>query len=280
MYVTYCLEWTEAGKDKWTLSPIGMNANNSSKYFESPVMSFLRRMMVDGNLDSAQAKEILTSNKNGSLPRELGYVIEASCNSAEDAKRACELYLKEAKSIRLGVYFAEKNVMFKEMLWAMVVEYALESKGGEKLGELLESAAVCGADLSKLVAKIPKGIAISGLKEKLLAAIKDYKNVLAIHSNSEKVGENDHLQLLRCKSQIIRRGVNSQLLKTGGGGGGASGGAGAGTGRYNIKTRNLFVAQSTAERNKRASNVSDIKPARMLALRMYKKRQQQAVVIR
>ena len=156
----------------------------------------------------------------------------------------------------------------------------LESKGGEKLGELLESAAVCGADLSKLVAKIPKGIAISGLKEKLLAAIKDYKNVLAIHSNSEKVGENDHLQLLRCKSQIIRRGVNSQLLKTGGGGGGASGGAGAGAGRYNIKTRSLFVAQSTAERNKRASNVSDIKPARMLALRMYKKRQQQAVVLR
>jgi len=182
---------------------------------------------------------------------------------------------------------AENSISYKAVLWKMVVDFALESNRAENLGELLESAALCGADLSKLVAEIPRGIEISGLKQKLLAAVTDYRNVLSIHIESEKVGKEDHLHLLRCKSHIIRRGVSCQLLGNEIAGGVGMSGEGIESDRLlgrkesdrDRKTR-IPCDLATIERTKRSSNVENLKLSRMSAVKMYRNRQKNAVVIR
>ena len=114
------------------------------------------------------------------------------------------LYLNECSSVFLGVQFAADHTTCRELLWEIVVSHCLRT---EKLGELLECAASIGADLSTLVAKIPRGMEIQNLKAKLLGSIETYRVLVKSHEVATVVSGQDRLSLLRETTHTVRRGV-------------------------------------------------------------------------
>ena len=157
--------------------------------------------------------------------RELAYVIECcSTGTEEDVRNIVLLYLEGARSLPLAVAYTQKNHMHSSMLWELLVSYCIKSKSsntetyngnnekanaedGSLFGSLLEVAARCGADLSKLVLKIPKGMRIEGLRPKLVAAIADYRLKLKINEAAAEILLKDKVSLLREFSHRSRRGV-------------------------------------------------------------------------
>jgi hypothetical protein len=200
LLVEFCSTLKRDGRAKWS----------AGGPFESPLMSFLRTMLkqpaVGVRADDARA--LLSKDK--SLPRELGFVMEKSEVGEDDAKTVVNLYLVECESVMLATNFAEAHSASREVLWEIVVAHCLKN---EKLGELLECAASIGADLSTLVAKIPKGMEIKELKAKLLNSIDNYRVLVECHRAVADVASADRLCLLRNKSHIVRRGVREKREK-------------------------------------------------------------------
>ena len=153
---------------------------------------------------------------------ELAFVIERSGAVTEElSNQVLLLYLEGVVSLPLAVEYAERNVRYSSMLWDNLVSYCLtkESHGrksnGKIFGSLLEVAARSGADLSKLVSKIPKKMSIDGIRSKLVAAISDYQIKVQMHKAAYEVLSCDKVTLLRQQYYRSRRGNRIDLNAAG-----------------------------------------------------------------
>jgi hypothetical protein len=117
------------------------------------------------------------------------------------------LYLVGAKNLFLAVAYAERNSKQSADLWEQLITHCTEAEGhGTLFGSLLEAAAHCGADLSSLVSKIPEGVAIEGLRPKLIAAVTDYRHKVKIHEFESNIQTDDRISIIRELCHLSRRG--------------------------------------------------------------------------
>lgn len=168
----------------------------------------------------AQRTSGLENSKN-TFALELAYVTEYfGDDTEEDAKKVLDLYLRGAKSVMLAALYAQRTTKHSSMLWDILIKHCLESKEateenaseevkgeGILFGSLLESAALCGADLAVLVTRIPEGMQIEGLRPRLVAAVGDYRLKLQMHEAAAEVGVAEKVDLLRQVGHRSRRGM-------------------------------------------------------------------------
>jgi hypothetical protein len=146
---------------------------------------------------------------------ELAYVIEKYNEQTEtDALGILNLYLKGAQSLALSVSYAQRQKKFSSVLWDHLISYCLKkASDGAKFGELLEAAALSGADLGRLVEQIPPGMVVEGLRPRLVAAVADYRMKLEIYEAAMAAGSQEEINLMREIGHRVRRGVRYDLEK-------------------------------------------------------------------
>jgi vacuolar protein sorting-associated protein 41 len=151
---------------------------------------------------------------------ELAYIMERyGGDTLDDSTQVLELYLTGAKSIALAVSFAERSTEHASMLWQTLIEFCLGTatdktlnqvvtqENGSLFGSLLEAAALSGADLAHLVKQIPHGMAVEGLRPRLVAAVVDYRLKLQMHESARAIAVAEKIDLLRESSHRSRRGM-------------------------------------------------------------------------
>ena len=122
------------------------------------------------------------------------------------------LYLKGAKSLPLAVSYAQRQKKFTTILWDHLISHCLkEASDGTIYGELLEAAALKGADLSRLVERIPPGMVVEGLRPKLVAAVADYRMKLEIYEAAIAAGSEEKVTLMREIGHRARRGLRHDM---------------------------------------------------------------------
>lgn len=146
---------------------------------------------------------------------ELAYVIEKYNKQTEtDALGILKLYLKGAQSLALSVSYAQRQKKFSSVLWDHLISYCLKkASDGAIFGELLEAAALSGADLGRLVEQIPPGMVVEGLRPRLVAAVADYRMKLEIYEAAMAAGSEEEITLMREIGHRVRRGVRYDLEK-------------------------------------------------------------------
>jgi hypothetical protein len=153
---------------------------------------------------------------------ELAYIMENYGDDAEAGARVIlQLYLKGAMSLMLAVAYAQRVKEYSSALWETLINHCLSdttkrlsgSAGadGSLFGSLLEAAALSGADLAHLVAQIPPGMAIEGLRPRLVAAVADYRLKLLMHKSSAEIASEEKITLLRERTHRSRRGMRCEL---------------------------------------------------------------------
>ena len=144
---------------------------------------------------------------------ELAFVIEEYGDGTDDdADTVLDLYLNGTQSVMMAASYAQRTTGHGARLWNNLIQYCLDegqSKGGDGslFGSLLESAALCGADLSLLVSRIPEGMNVEGLRPKLVAAVGDYRLKLKMHEASTTIAEREKKSLLVELGHRSRRGT-------------------------------------------------------------------------
>lgn len=155
------------------------------------------------------------SSISRSFALELAYVIENySEQTSAEALGVLELYLEGANSLMLAVSYAQRQRQYSSLLWDELMNYCLSSKGPQRqqpngilFGALLEAAALSGADLARLVARIPPGMVVEGLRPRLVAAVADYRLKLDIHEAATAAADAERVDLLRQVAHRSRRGM-------------------------------------------------------------------------
>ncbi len=154
---------------------------------------------------------------------ELAYVIEQyGENTADDASRVLDLYVKGADSLMMAVSYAQRNRDHSSLLWDRLIDHCISSDKrdtkedearytGKKFGMLLEAAALSGADLAKLVTHIPAGMGVQGLRTRLVAAVADYRMKLKLHKATSEISTKEKIALLRELAHRSRRGMRYQM---------------------------------------------------------------------
>lgn len=180
---------------------------------ETPFMSFLVAALPYGGIRPESVIDALEKHRGDRIDsptyaRELAFVIEKfGSGDFEDARKVLQIYLLGAKNLFLAVAYAERNTTHSSALWEMLITHCTEGEGhGVLFGSLLEAAAHCGADLSSLVAKIPEGVAIEGLRPKLIAAVTDYRYKVKIHEFESNILTDDKVSIIRELSNLSRKG--------------------------------------------------------------------------
>jgi vacuolar protein sorting-associated protein 41 len=151
---------------------------------------------------------------------ELAYILEHYGDESEtEAHIVLNLYMKGAKSMILAVSFAQRNKSYSSSLWKSLIRHCLDKESGKEkhldgslFGALLEAAALSGADLAHLVTQIPPGMAIEGLRPRLVAAVADYRLKLKMHETASEGASQEMISLLREVSHRSRRGARYQLV--------------------------------------------------------------------
>ena len=120
----------------------------------------------------------------------------------------------------LAVLFAQRTKSYSSKLWEKLISHCLFKSSMEKtsdgsfsgllFGSLLEAAALSGADLSNLVAQIPKGMQVEGLRPRLIAAVADYRLKLQLHSKSNEITNFELKALLLEWTRRYRRGMRCE----------------------------------------------------------------------
>lgn len=115
--------------------------------------------------------------------------------------------------------YAQRQNDYSVLLWDKLIGYCLE-KGSQKregagvlFGALLEASAVYGADLSRLVSRIPAGMVVEGLRPRLVSAVADYRLKLGVHEAALAVSEEEKILLQRQVAHRSKRGVRYQEMK-------------------------------------------------------------------
>lgn len=159
---------------------------------------------------------------------ELAYIMENFGNgSSEDVTMVLELYLKGARSLVLAVSYAQRAGKHSLELWHTLIEHCLSpdvgsssdidgvAKGNSSsFGSLLEAAALSGADVALLVNQIPHGMAVEGLRPRLVAAVADYRLQLQMHESASKIATSERAALLSEYSHRSRRGFRCSASPT------------------------------------------------------------------
>jgi vacuolar protein sorting-associated protein 41 len=188
-----------------------------------------------GSIEPVEVGKMLQKERRGvsgishTFALELAYIMEHfGDNNISDAKLILELYLHGAKSLLLAVSYAQRNTVYTDLLWELLVGHCLTTNGtkttsddsaegeshdfnGSTFGSLLESAALCGADLAKLVAQIPAGMQVEGLKPRLVAAVTDYRLKVQMHENASAIAKKEKLTLLQELTQRARKGMRYEV---------------------------------------------------------------------
>ena len=188
----------------------------------TPLLTFLKSALPLGGIMPVEARRILeiersndsdkTDEKVSSSPSfalELAYIIEKYSDETEtEAMGVLNLYLKGAKSLPLAVSYAERQKEFTSVLWDHLISHCLEeASDGTIYGELLEAAALVGADLARLVKRIPPGMVVEGLRPRLVAAVADYRMKLEIYEAAIAAGSEEQVTLMREIGHRSRRGL-------------------------------------------------------------------------
>ena len=148
-----------------------------------------------------------------SFALELAYVIEHYSDQSEgEALTILDLFVKGAMSIVLGVAYAQRQRQYSSLLWDKLISHCLSpvrgsSGDGMQFGSLLEAAALSGADLARLVTRIPPGMIVEGLRPRLVAAVADYRLMVDIHQAASSAASNEQKVLLREVAHRSRRGA-------------------------------------------------------------------------
>ena len=145
---------------------------------------------------------------------ELAYIIERYSEQTEmGALGILNLYLTGAQSLTLSVSYTQRQTQFSSVLWDHLICYCKKkaSDGAVIFGELLEAAAFSGADLARLVERIPPGMVVEGLRERLVAAVADYRMKLEIYKAAMAAGSEEETNLMREIGHRVRRGVRYNL---------------------------------------------------------------------
>ena len=116
-------------------------------------------------------------------------------------------YMKGAKSMVLAVSYAQRTISHSNVLWNTLIDYCLTHESGRLFGSLLEAAALSGADLANLVAKVPHGMAIEGLRPRLVAAVTDYRLKLKMHETASQGARQEMISILQELGHRSRRGT-------------------------------------------------------------------------
>jgi len=171
-----------------------------------------RKDVEDDDEDSSRRDAAIASSPIFAL--ELAYIIETYSDETEtEAMGILNLYLKGAKSLPLAVSYAQRQKKFSAILWDHLISYCLkEASDGTIYGELLEAAALKGADLSRLVERIPPGMVVEGLRPKLVAAVADYRMKLEIYEAAIAAGSEEKVALMREIGHRARRGLRHDLV--------------------------------------------------------------------
>ncbi|CAJ1948735.1 unnamed protein product [Cylindrotheca closterium] len=197
--------------------------------FSTPLLSFLKAALPVGGLSALEVRRLLESHrskeaagsdkslsaqKSSCFALELAFVIEHSGDqSATEAKGILDLYLDGANSLNLAVSYAQRQKDYSNLLWDELIGYCLDNvsqrREGEGLlfGALLEASAVYGADLSRLVSRIPAGMVVEGLRPRLVSAVADYRLKLDVHEAALTVSEEEKSSMQRQVAHRSKRGV-------------------------------------------------------------------------
>lgn len=158
--------------------------------------------------------------KSSVFALELAYIMEHFGNdSSEDVSMVLELYLKGVRSLVLAVSYAQRAGKHSLELWHTLIEHCLSpdvgsgsdaggvtTENSSLFGSLLEAAALSGADVALLVNQIPHGMAVEGLRPRLVAAVADYRLQLQMHESASKIATSERAALLSEYSHRSRRG--------------------------------------------------------------------------
>jgi len=108
----------------------------------------------------------------------------------------------------LGVAYAQRTKGYTALLWDKLIDHCLSPGAhGTSFGALLEAAALSGADLAKLVSRIPPGMVVEGLRPRLVAAVADYRLMVDIHRAAGDAARQEEVILIREVAQRSRRGA-------------------------------------------------------------------------
>lgn len=129
----------------------------------------------------------------------------------------------------LAVSFAQRAQQHTSILWEILIDHCLSDEkvlhqlqpmsssrsaaiDGSLFGALLEAAALSGGDLAHLVKQIPPGMAIHGLRPRLVAAVADYRLKLQMRQSSSEIANGEKIELLREVAHRSRRGIRYDKL--------------------------------------------------------------------
>ncbi|CAM9984360.1 unnamed protein product, partial [Ectocarpus sp. 4 AP-2014] len=117
-----------------------------------------------------------------------------------DTRRALTILLEEVGSVPRAIEFVEAH---DKDLWYRLIEHSLKSE--TFLSGLLDHAGVYDVDLARLVAEIPKGMHIPGLRDKVVKIISDYHFQVSVNESCSASVKTDLLRRLRRLNQGQRR---------------------------------------------------------------------------
>lgn len=174
-------------------------------------LEILRSEEASGSDEEIEEAE--GSAMSQSFALELAHVIEHYSEETEvEAETILDLLLEGAKSIMLGVAYAQRQREYSALLWDKLIRHCLPSSDGRTgdgmlFGTLLEAAALSGADLARLVSKIPPGMVVEGLRPRLVAAVADYRLKVDIHQAATAAASEEQVALIREVAHRSRRGA-------------------------------------------------------------------------
>ena len=188
----------------------------------TPLLAFLKIALQTGAVAAAEIAKKLEVERKGrdgngqTFALELAFIMEHFGGENDDeARLILDLYLKGVKSLMLAVSFAQRSRHYSAILWKILIDYCMETfvsdtnvaQGGTMFGSLLEAAALSGGDLASLISQIPPGMAIEGLRPRLVATVADYRLKVQIGENASRVASEDRIALLREVEYRSRRGL-------------------------------------------------------------------------
>jgi len=170
--------------------------SDSTEGYDSDLLRFLRGSSF-APLETALAE--CERRRPQPLYDEMVYIL----GRMGDTRRALSLLLHHVHSVDRAIQFLESH---DKDLWYQLIDYSLQHE--EFLTGLLEHAGRYNVDLPGLVKKIPEGMKVDGLRDKLVKIISDFHFQVSLHQGSTKILETDVLDLMRRFNQGQRRALH------------------------------------------------------------------------
>jgi hypothetical protein len=232
LYVDFAQEFRDSRAFLAGIEPYKVESQST------PLLTFLKAALPLGGVLPMDARRVLEiersksskddetsrdGNKNDSasddhsspvFALELAHLIEFYTEQTQaEAMGILNLYLRGIQSVVLAVFFVQRQKRLTSELWDTLTrfcindEYSQSASDGMLFGDLLEAAALAGADLARLVKEIPEGINVEGLRPRLVAAVADYRMKVEVYTAAISAGSEDEASLMREIAHRSRRGV-------------------------------------------------------------------------